>query len=765
MTSTPIALRNAHVEARFDAESGRLVHLSGPGGPPLVTDSLCAFWGGETWFSEGSVEDAQPFETVSVNVASNAVEATIRSPWIEITRRFELPEDGPLLKAAFTIRATDKAGPISGVAFPRVRFAADFADAFEDEEDLYFDGAELRDGRQLPCWRVFFKEGHREGLLLVTRSKADMSRFQITERGFDIRPQYMPAYDTALDRPPFPPGETRVVRFEIGPWRVENHEALVEAAELDRPVRVTPAGAPAPGGPPPREPAGVVFDATEFADNDAVEDDYTPDKWMVAEHPCYRGGKALIAQPGVQAPEITLDPGLEGAYRVYVGIGPGDGVTLRLSDDAMATFRIPTCKTNATPFYLRLSGPQPAREVLFRVADMTGRALTLSRFPNSYAATVIDYVRFEKLTPDEEAEEKARRSREPCIELSGFNDVPDIAKFTDACDPDVLAYRANLWEHANAGVRKVLWRIDGQCSDYPSKVNTMRYVCARVHGIFTPQAKAYGRALKKTDMLALAVEAAREYGLTLYGWQRFNSYSSNVQSDFFKDHPEFHEVYANGRPAPKLCLAFPEVRRHKIDILVEAASYGLDGLCLGFLRHPPILLYAPILVETYKAEYGVEPPAADASDPHHRFSFPPDDEENRRWFRHRADYMTTFGRELRAALAGEGLGHVKVAMWIRPNHALFYGIDMEAWLDESLCDEVVADQYVDAEHSQVRPEWKRMVQAKARLIRGVTGFDIAQAREMIPRILGEGYDGLCTYESDFTVVQPEWREIYDSLRR
>ena len=52
--------------------------------------------------------------------------------------------------------------------------------------------------------------------------------------------------------------------------------------------------------------------------------------------------------------------------------------------------------------------------------------------------------------------------------------------------------------------------------------------------------------------------------------------------------------------------------------------------------------------------------------------------------------MTAFGRELRAALAARNMAHVKVSIWVRPRHCLFDGIDLDAWLDEGLCDEVVA---------------------------------------------------------------------------
>ena len=176
---------------------------------------------------------------------------------------------------------------------------------------------------------------------------------------------------------------------------------------------------------------------------------------------------------------------------------------------------------------------------------------------------------------------------------------------------------------------------------------------------------------KKVDMLNLAVEAAHEYGLKLYGWMRFNSYSGNVQSDFYRNHPELHEEWDPGRPTNKLCLAHPEVRKHKIDILVEAASYGLDGLNLGLLRHPPPMLYGPILVEGFKKKHGKPPPPPQTEDRTCFSSLPDMSEDCQEWYRYRSTFMTQFGHDLRAALNERGMEHVKISLWLRPNHCLF----------------------------------------------------------------------------------------------
>ncbi|MDA0839910.1 MAG: hypothetical protein O3B01_10855 [Planctomycetota bacterium] len=770
-------MQNKYVEAHFAAD-GRLIHLSIPGGENLISGIFCHCHmsdeeGNGFLVSEDPdrLGQAAGFEVLQVSESQSCVARMVRSGELEIEIRFELLADSPLLQVYTSVRGRP-GWKASQIALPRVQFVPGFANAFEDERDCYFDGEEVGDGRELPCWRVFFKEGIASGVLAATRSKLDMSHFQIVQNGFDLRPHVMTAYDTnyVLAHSAIDFSELQEYRsaFEIGPWDETRHEEIHALARLGEPVET---GNPPATGLPPGHLKGVVFGALEFADEEAVSKDFDSKKWMIVDLPCCYGGRALMAGPSVEAPDLMCHPELSGLHRVIVGSGNGDGIFARFTGDPLPTIRITGVESGGgaasrTPFYLHLSGPQESREISLGVHDMGGKSVTLSKYPHSYARTVVDYVRFEALSDDEAARWNEVEDKEPCIPLSGFNDIPDIAPFTSQRDPDPMIYKANLWEHARCKFDKVYWRIDGQCSDYPSKFNTMRYISAKVHGVFSPQSKAYGRALKKVDMLKLAVEAAHEYGLKLYGWMRFNNYGGNVQCEFFKQHPELREEWEPGRPANKLCLAHPEVRKHKIDILVEAAGYGLDGLNLGLLRHPPPLLYAPVLVDGFKKQFGKTPPPPRADDHTHISSLPNMTEEYLEWYLYRTGFMTQFGRELRSALNGRGMEHVKIAMWLRPNHCLFDSIDLPLWLEEGLCDEIVVESYNtsdwDEEVYGVRPDWKEMVQAKVPLIRSIFALGLERATDMA---LSEGYDGLCTYESDWYVLDDRWIDFYRNLRK
>lgn len=769
-----LQLQNSFLTVRFSPVDGGIRHFARRGATEsLIAGAACRYFenGSGQWHGPTAQDAVKAFASASiVKQTGTAIVFRHASDALEVLIGYGLAPRSPLLCVHVTIRGAGVKASLPYLHTPHLHFGPGFVDSFEDDEDLYFDGAELGNGRELPCWRVFLRKGYRTGLLLATRGKREMAHFEIFADGFALKPHTFFNYSTATAgfRPPFDCSSRKVyeARFEMGPWEKSKHDRIVRAAKFNEPVQQK--HPPAKGKPASRL-KGKLFHASQLAPKSIVTREFHPGKWMLAKMPWAQKGMALFANAGVKPPPVLLNPRLKGLHRVIVGTGNGAGATLRISGEPETRYRMTprVADLGRTAFDLALSGRHSASEVDFGVLRLDGKKLSIGRYPDSHQPSVIDYVRFEKLSAAEIARWEKQERATPCIPLSGHNDVPDIATITDARDPDPRAYAANIWEHANCRFDTIYWRIDGQCSDYASKVNTMRYTSAKVHGVFDPQAKAYGRVLKKVDMLKLGVEAARKYGVKLYGWMRFNSYMGNVQSDFYKNNPQFWEEWEYGRKGGKLCLAFPEVRQHKIDILTEAAGYGLDGLNLGFLRHPPVLLYAEILRKGYERKYGVPPPRNPKHpDAHYRNTPLPKDAELERWWRYRAEFLTQFGRELRAALREKNLGHVKIAIWVRANHCLFDGIDIDAWLDEGLCDEVIADFYCDynVDLHWVKPEWKKKVQAKAKLIRGIPP-NAKFARQLVPRILKEGYDGICTYESDYTVIDSDFIDLYRSLRK
>lgn len=781
-----ITLANRYLVATFSADTGNLLGLCPPRcSSSLITHTFCKYSIGKESFSE----DPQDFqskrpETVRLENGRGWIKATIHMAHLSVTKTFRLRPNHPLLEITYAVHGTAPKAKLQQPAFPCILFAEDINDITEDDHILDFDGAELGNGRELPCWRVFFRKGHRDGLLLAARCKEQMSHIQTCRKGLDILPHIMASYssDNAFVDLPLASNRNYTAHFEVGPWRKGEHNAILRQAGLQKPVKVSPPFRR--NSKPAAKLKGVVFRAVDIVRQSQVAKGFHQSKWLIARTADPGNQKVLLANARCCPPPLLLKPNLRGVYRILVGT-PGAALTLRLSGDPAGIQRhnarlpfhclLPKQPVSAASCGISEMLGQPKAELDFGIAELDGRTLRLETTRNLYWASRIDYIRFEKLTSVQEETWCQRKSRNPCVDLTGFADAYDIAYVWGGFRrPSPQPFRDNIWNHKRAGYNRIYWRIHGECTDFPTKVGTMRPMLGRAHNVFEPAAKAYSLALQRFDLLKTAVEAAREFDIELYGWIRIASYQSGVKPEFFRDHPEYGEITESGYDwGIKMCYAIPEVRQYTIDILTEAAAYGLQGINLGFLRHPPIVNYHPILVDGYRRKYGRLPPRdmhgklPAGGDLAHIRTLPEMTREWVRWYQYRADFLTQFGRELRASLKKAGLRHVKVSLWLRPNHCLFDGIDMKAWLNEGLCDEVVADRYVADEDPAVitepRPNWRRMVQASARMIRGA-GFDLAYANKNACRFAKEGYDGFSTYESNEAVINPEWLSIYDSLR-
>lgn len=775
-----IRLVNAFLDAGFDPSTGLLTSLrkAGVQTPELLAGSLLSYADGQGLFPDPTgPSTTRDWRVTRLEHTPSRVVSTLESDLVTIEHVTALEADSPFLDIAISITGKAPAGtppvrsPLLGIL--SLKFQPDFIDHFEDEQDLYFDGAHLAARKILRPWRVFFKGDRSDGLLLATRTFHDMACVAIGARAVGLCPQSPRNYETlAPVALPVEAGRVFAASLQLGPWEADRHESLLKAGHLHETQVVD---TPPATGQPPADLEGTVLHFAELATADQASREYAPDRWLRVDMPWSVRGEALMTNAGVHPPMLSIQPPVRGPHRVFVGVVNGQGLQYRLPGDPYARYRFAPPRVGhdqeLSPFSTFLCGHHQPTEIDLGVMDLTDQPLQVGDFPGKQEITVLDYIRFMPLSEADRRTWRKQRASEPCIELSGFCDTPDISLLTDTRDPDVNAYRANIWEHVEAGIRKIYWRIDGQCSDYPSRVNTMRYPSAKVHGVFTPHAKAYGRALLKVDMLQLAVEAAREHGAQLWGWMRFNSYIGNVASDFFKNNPQWWEHSPTGYKGRQLCIAIPEVRKHKIDILVEAAGYGLAGLNLGFLRHPAVLQYHPVMTESFEKKYGQPAPRnAPASDFDCIRHLPPDGELDRLWYQHRADYLTLFMHELRGALAKAGMASLPISIWVRQNHCLFDGIDLPRWLDEGLCQEVVVNgviggDFVDEKVYGVDPAWRRMVQAKARLIRCASLlFRYEQVKDKVQGIIDDGYDGLCTYESDFSALDARCLEIYNSLR-
>lgn len=248
-----------------------------------------------------------------------------------------------------------------------------------------------------------------------------------------------------------------------------------------------------------------------------------------------------------------------------------------------------------------------------------------------------------------------------------------------------------LAAHLACGIRHVHWDLGRSVLNYHSDLPNA--TCpGRARQILARPAKAAARAveamLESRCQLRAALRFAKANQMTLYGWLTANRHyapGTAMQSDFAAFHPQWHEVRPDGWvDSSRLCYAIPEVRQERLDILLEVAGIGVDGLMLDFCRQPPIVGCHPALVNPYRELHGRDP-----------FSLSPTQPEDfLHWCRWRAECLTTLLREAKARLDLFRERYQKrLPLQVRiPNDGftgnLTAGIDIVTWCREGLVDEL-----------------------------------------------------------------------------
>jgi hypothetical protein len=213
----------------------------------------------------------------------------------------------------------------------------------------------------------------------------------------------------------------------------------------------------------------------------------------------------------------------------------------------------------------------------------------------------------------------------------------------------------------------------GSRVNYPSKVTELVGAGVKDFGRRGDQLAAetlHRLAQEGTDTLQVVAAGCHEAGMACYASLRMNgdyatkptddSLSRQLNSDFWRAHPEWRVRGPKGEDKTKLSYAFPEVRAFKLGILREVVARDIDGINLDFLRHPPF--------------FGTEL----AAESH-------------------AETMTGFMRDVRRLLDDEGKRkhrHLGLSARVDWKEYRALGCDLETWLREGLLDYLVI-----AEHS------------------------------------------------------------------
>jgi hypothetical protein len=433
---------------------------------------------------------------------------------------------------------------------------------------------------------------------------------------------------------------------------------------------------------------------------------------------------------------------------------PPLSVAIPLRGDCLITLGLYHLRESPCRLYARLSGEshftqvRPLRRdasferVVLGVADVTGRSLELAVFSQQ---AWVDDVEFTPVIS-----ENAIKPDRDLLGILDFNVDASTSR------PSEIAAASAVRRHAEVGFTTLAWKAYAVRCEYWTDVGERRAPQPKEW----PDGPSLGELLLREDTLRSAVEEAKRLAIPLLGWVRISNemdkpapHPFSPTTPFHLAHPGMRQRRRDGQPTPRLSLAFPEVRRHKAQILAEIVARGVDGLFIDTLRHPPMALFDEPLVERYMTETGDDPCRMEGDGREH-------------WLRFRARHaFTQFlieARELIEATAGRGVP-IYVRVLDQPWANLVAGCDITDWLERGLVQGLVAAPWIAEAHDypeaiDVKP-YVSEAAGRARVWSQVWRYgSMAQALELAKQAYDAGAQGVAVFDSELAILRPNCRE-------
>lgn len=489
----------------------------------------------------------------------------------------------------------------------------------------------------------------------------------------------------------------------------------------------------------PQREGVLISDLSRFNPSSAVSSKRRDDCWFTVPYETKDGingvliGKGELSSP----PDVSLPLESNGWHAIYLGLFRGGAsvgqpfadpclLKVKLSDDGLFDTVRPTVLD--TP---RLNSSVPGsengvEELFWRASDLDGQDMVLS-YPRAGVrnAAQLAFIRLVPMT-EEEVEDYRNASGSSLTKvLAAQYDGGSGYDYVGMQTVDDLLELHEPMRDTDVG-KLFLGTGSGGTTWYPTNVSEM-------HGegeeaLLTEQGRRRAEILRSyvsrgIDPVRAQVEHVQSMGIGVYlGFRMGGPMASvpprGVPVPFWRDHPEWRCRDRQGNAIPRLSMAYPEVRRFYVDLFLELADYGVEGVQLIYTRRAPVVLFEQPVIEDFKKEYGVDPrelpedpdglgplygreagstrrhPGAAA------LGYTQDERLQTQW----AMYVTTFMRELREGLDsrrrrdGGRLGVVANVL-----HNAVYNraaaFDLETWAREGLVDILVPATSDDGSHS------------------------------------------------------------------
>ena len=476
----------------------------------------------------------------------------------------------------------------------------------------------------------------------------------------------------------------------------------------------------------PQRDGTLISDMSGCEPQSAVSTKRKRDCWYTVPYETRTGIKGMMLIKGelMDPPDVSLPLPASGWHAIYLGLHRGTismgqpfsdpfALKVKLSDEKLFDQVRPSV-TDVPAMNTAVDGSNSGIEEFFwKATELRGQDLIIS-YPR-VDLSIMGQLAFVRLVPmtEEEVEEYRRAAgRSDTRVLAAEFDGHSGSSFFDGTRTvdDLLEIYEPL---RDTDVGKVFLGTGGVGAGsmfYPTRVGEMYGAGEDV--FFTEAGRRTVESLRSyvargIDPVKVRVEHVQSMGIEVYLGFRMGTMAIAPPTPieavpFWREHPEFRCRDRDGNSIIRLSMAFPEVRRFYIDLFLELADYGVEGVQPIYTRRAPFVLFEEPVVEDFKNEYGVDPrelpddgggrepefsKSSASSDYAGGLEYLPDERLERLW----TGYMTTFMGELREALDGRRRrdgGRLGVVANVPHNaaHNRAASLDLRTWAQEGLVD-------------------------------------------------------------------------------
>ena len=541
----------------------------------------------------------------------------------------------------------------------------------------------------------------------------------------------------------------------------------------------------------PQREGILISDLSVCEPQSAVLSKPKEDCWYTLPYETKDGIKGVLLGKGALAspPDATLDLEPRGWHAIYLGVYRG-GIAIgkpfhdpcllkvKLSDDDLFDMVRPSVEDRPALNTVIPGSENSIEEFFWKASELGGQSLVMS-YPRAGVQTAahLAFVRLVPMTDEEVAEYRQVSGGQDTKVLAAQYDGGSAHDYVGVETVEDLLELHEPWRDTDVG-KLFLGTGAGGSMWYPTKVSEMEWAWDEVH--MTEQARGRGEALRGyasqgVDIVKTQVDHVHSMGIEVYlgfrmGGPMAAAPPGGRRVPFWRDHPEWRCRDRDGDSITRLSMAYPEVRKFYVDLFLELADYGVEGVQLINTRRPPFVLFEPPVIEDFKKEYGVDPRELPVDlDGHGRLKgattgldYPHDERLERHW----AKYVTTFMRELREALDSKRRpdgGRLGIVANVLGDAAYNRsgGLDLETWAREGLADILVAtpsgSQPVDYEYFRKATEGTDCVFYEDILPLHKPPKDYIDAAR---RAYGEGAAGLAFWDTDRrSITKSQWNTV------